>query len=527
MFNDDISMAIDWDELCEDVHAGGEWKARVIECTRLRDEGSTGLNVESAEKLVTHSLDISTPVILLTAPTIRKALNMQSTSRVPNLHVPTIQLTDSFDGEEQLHWIFRKESGLDKEGTIRTSVTFQQRTSLLNQSQHKFEHQGTLACKRALEDHRDESGEPRLGPRMKTLDEFVSSWGSNKNEDGAKEWSQDGGGVAKQTYQRRRKAVGAATAAAGLKVPSRGAATPLSVWCAGQTSAAAVAEQPAPAATLVVGNLPSGAPALGTSADGDRSGGEGGSDADEETDDAMQLLEIYKVKMAPKAIWETAKVLDRRTRRGAIRHAALDDDVGKAFKKLLLEADKATELLPWLIPDKNPHDLRELVKRFKDKGVVFTINIQKALLGRAAQDVIASVSWAGLTYVADIFVTGAFDGLRPNLGQLACSTVVKIKVFSQIVFTSFIIPSIDYGDGCADRLGVACQDLANKFADVDYVEAEDTLVAELPTWLNIWIGLATLIDADYKHEQGQDAIVTCVGRPPFRCQTLKEISVTL
>jgi hypothetical protein len=489
MYSENFAGAIGFEDLCREASGPGAWMDRLAAC-------------KTVVKSVEHSLEISTPVDVLSAASIRRHLKMASTARIPNLNVPCIELDtfDCGDKEKQTYWLFGRDETKDRVGVLKTSIKFRQDEVLLPQSEHRYDEQSRLYALKALADHRDETGEPQLSKGFKTLREFQASWAKDHNADDAGAFADARGGHAPQGTKRRR--LGSLFGPIGVS-PRQHSRDPIPV-----TVSSGSTTQPSielAALTPQVRLESRGDPHQGQHVEAEEPCDDiTGSVSQDEDDVEAWSIAAYKEALNPLAIWQKG-ALDKRTRIGAIRQSKSGNDEYKdIFKRLLLEADKAEAMLPADIPDTHRGDLDKSIKHFKSKDIKFNLAVQKPLLARRAQDVINSPDWSLLPIILDLLVAGEFDGAAPVLGHLDCTLAQKIKMFKFILFQCCMIPTVQNGGLTSAPMIAMCKRFIEIYDALDLVEAPDALAAELDVWQNTWVGIATLASIEFSHDKADD-----------------------
>jgi hypothetical protein len=118
--------------------------------------------VVSADHEISHEVYMDSPVEFHPAPSVRRMLGFKATQRLPNFHVPTLELQDSIDGENTKYWLFAKRDDGVREGGFRTTVKFRKHTQLLAPGAASWENEANMVVEAALKAHQQSTGEPPL-----------------------------------------------------------------------------------------------------------------------------------------------------------------------------------------------------------------------------------------------------------------------------------------------------------------------------------------------------------------------------
>ena len=129
LFKDNFDGLTNWAEFCSGVHDGGVWSKRYknVQSSDAKASQSAIPLVAKSRRAgafitIEHTLDIETPVVLKKAAQVRKLLKLQSTQRIPNLHIPIVRGMIELDGDDSDMYMFKKDESEDKVGVLRTSL---------------------------------------------------------------------------------------------------------------------------------------------------------------------------------------------------------------------------------------------------------------------------------------------------------------------------------------------------------------------------------------------------------------------
>ena len=229
---------------------------------------------------------------------------------------------------------------------------------------------------------------------------------------------------------------------------------------------------------------------------------------DEPEPDEGDPLAHYRKALAPELVLEHG--LDGRTRIGAQRQIdSIGGDFGEKLSAMVLEADRCAELNAAAIPDLHNTVLDQLRKSIKVLDITAPLITQKALLARDSQDIMVSPSWARLVDVLGLQgVAEKFDLTKTALRKLSCNMLGEIRIFKHVFFKVLVKDAIAKGEASAARLAHLFKAFHTYYEDIDAVEEDPILVESVQDWTQCWVGIVTLVEIDFNHENSEDD--TCV-----------------